>query len=254
MRTQHLLAAVCVALVLTGCTGGPEEDPDPDVAKSSAPAPATTPEPSEEPAADSGIDAEYAPDQLEAALTAVNEAEALEGVIATDAQLRPILEAAGDNPLSGIVITPEECNVLRDANFSNQVDSANLAVMSFAGGSSLQPDSLSLASQAESESVQAQLEASRDQLAECGEYQLENSGEVITAEVTEVEAATDAEDTFAIRTVVLATDTTQESLSVTGILGATTINVIVGSSGDPEADLDRAVGLVNAAIAELQGA
>lgn len=242
--SSDLAAAVCAAAFLAGCTGGPPED----TASSAATASPAQFRP-ERP--DSGT--QYSADQLEVALASLNKSESLQGTIITDAEIRPALEtAAEEGALGEITVTPAECDIFADTELTGLAAEANLAVMTFAGGSSLQPDSLTLSSQASVDAIREQINANRTQLARCSEFTMEVSGEVLTARVTELGAATEADETFAAATRVKRPGSIQETISVTGIIGTTSVAVTVGSSRDRTADVERAVGLVNGAIAELK--
>ncbi|NJC21927.1 hypothetical protein BJ994_001003 [Arthrobacter pigmenti] len=258
--------AVLLALSfgVSACSGDPAaEEPsssavstNPSEALSEAPSEAPSDEPSGEPTeADSTEPAstgtQYTADELEAVLTAINEAEALNAQVIPDAELRPLLEGSAAEGLEDIVVTPEECNVFAESDLPELTAEANLAVMTFAGESSLQPDTLSLSSVPSEETIAEQLAASRTQLEQCSEFEMEISGQVVTAAVQELETETDAEEEVAVQTTVQVPGSVQESVTVTGFVGSTSINVLVGSSGDPQADVERAAGLINLAVAEL---
>ncbi|GAA1121892.1 hypothetical protein GCM10009582_18970 [Arthrobacter flavus] len=206
-------------------------------------------EPGSDPTA--GQDNEYTETELEMALSAVDEQESLAGVILNDSAIRELVNGS-DEGTSDLTVTPEECDVFADPNLASLARNATLGVMTFAGASSLQPDSLSLTSQESDESVQEQIQANRSQLAECSAFDLEIGGEAVAVAVTELAASTSADETFAVRTVVQIPGTIQETVSLTALIGTTTINVTIGSSGDIAQDLARGESLVDTTIAALQ--
>ncbi|WP_209730851.1 hypothetical protein [Arthrobacter sp. CAN_C5] len=258
----------CAALIAVGgCSAGPDIDELPAPATLSAePTDGAEPTEAAEPTVDptstepAGTDpttiaqpnTEYTPEELVAALTAVDEEQSLAGVILPDSDIRDLVDRAGTEAPSDLTVTPEECNVFADTDVVGPALSASLAVMTFAGASSLQPDSLSLTSHGSDDVIQDQLAANRSQLAECSEFEMDIAGEVVTAAVTEQRVTTNADRTFAVRTVVRIPGTIQETVSLTALIGTTTINVTVGSSGDNAEDLTRGEELVDATVAALR--
>jgi len=247
-------------LVIAGCSANQGTDELPAPATLSAePTDSIEPTDSVEPTDVTGNDpgtgsesgAEYTPAELETALTLVNEGESLAGAILTDEDIRELVAASGGEAPSDLTVSPEECNVFADTDIAQPGLNSSLAVMTFAGASSLQPDSLSLTSQTSDGLIQQQIEANRTQLQECSEFELTIAGEVVSAAVTELSATTDADRTFAVRTVVQVPGTIEETVSLTALLGTTTINATVGSSGDSSRDLARGEDLVDAAVAAL---
>lgn len=257
----------CAALLAVGgCSAGPDVDDLPapatltaeptdraEVTEETEPTvdPTSTGPAGADPSATARPDTEYSPEELVAALTAVDEGESLAGVILADAEIRDLVDQAGTEAPSDLTVSPEECNVFAETDVVGDALSASLAVMTFAGASSLQPDSLSLTSHGSDDVIQDQLEANRTQLADCSEFEMDIAGEVVTATVTEQQATTNADETFAVRTVVRIPGTIQETVSLTALTGTTTINVTVGSSGDNAEDLARGEQLVDATIDAL---
>lgn len=265
---RRLTVLSCAALLaVSGCSAGPDVDDLPDPATLTAePTDGMEPTDGSEPTVDTTStnpatadptaaprpDTEYSPEELVAALSAVNEDESLAGVILADAEIRDLVDQAGTGAPSDLTVSPEECNVFADTDVVGDALSATLAVMTFAGASSLQPDSLSLTSHGSGDVIQNQIEANRTQLADCSEFEMDISGEVVTAAVTEQQVSTNADKTFAVRTVVRVPGTIQETVSLTALIGTTTINVTVGSSGDNAEDLARGEELVDATVAALR--
>ncbi|MHA7273834.1 hypothetical protein ACX80Z_10415 [Arthrobacter sp. TMT4-20] len=257
---RWLTVLSCAVLIVgTGCTAdeGTDELPAPATLPA-APTPAEPTEDADPPvgadpgsAPTPGQDNEYTATELEMALEAVDEQESLAGVILDDSAIRELVNGADDGT-SDLTVTPEECDVFADPNLAGQALSATLGVMTFAGASSLQPDSVSLTSQKSDESIQDQIEANRTQLAECSAFDMEIRGEEVSVAVTELTASTNADETFAVRTVVQVPGTIQETVSLTALIGTTTINVTIGSSGDVAQDLARGESLVDATITALR--
>lgn len=253
----------CAALIAVGgCSAGPGIDDLPTPATLSAePTEGTEPtvEPTSldpvgpDPTTAAQANAEYTAEELVEALRAVDGEESLAGVILADADIRELVDQAGTDAPTDLTVTPEECNVFADTDVVGDALSATLAVMTFAGASSLQPDSLSLTSHGSDDAIQDQLEANRTQLTDCSEFEMDIAGEVVAAAVTEQQVTTNADRTFAVRTVVRVPGTIQETVSLTALIGTTTINVTVGSSGDNAEDLARGEELVDATVAALRG-
>ncbi len=249
-------AGVAILLALTGCTGEPvagEGAPSKNAGSASSdPGGSSSTGPSQAPSSSAGEanGSQLTAVELEAVLTAVSEAEALNAQVIPDEQLRPLLEQGADQ-LGDVVVRPEECNAFAQSDLPELTAEANFAVMTFAGESSLQPDTVSLSSVASADVVIEQLASGREELQTCSEFEMELEGEVISASVKELEIQTEADEAIAVQTTVQVPGSIQESVTVTGILGGTSINVVVGSSGDPQADAQRAAGLVDVVVAEL---
>lgn len=250
--------AVLLAMLfgVTACSGEQATDPTPSSTSTSAEEtqsgePTAEPTPSSESEEPASGGSQHTADELLAVLTTINEAESLNAQVISDEEIEPLLEE-GAGSLGEIVVTPEECNVFAQSDLPELATEATLAVMTFAGESSLQPDTLSLSSVPSAETVAQQLAASRTQLDECSEFEMEISSQVVSATVQELEVDTNADEEIAVQTTVQVPGSIQESVSVTGAVGSTTINVLVGSSGDAQADVQRAAGIINLAVAELE--
>ncbi|MHA7294678.1 hypothetical protein [Arthrobacter sp. HLT1-21] len=212
--------------------------------------PTVTAEPGGDPSA--SLNAEFTPSELAAALATVNEEASLEGVILTDPEIRELIVDQAAN-LGELTVSPEECNVFADPELTEQALSAALATMTFAGASSLQPDSIGLSSHESDEVIQDQLDANRDQLADCSDFDMEIAGEVVSVGVTELPVTTIADEAFAVQTMVRVPGTIQQTISLTAVTGTTTINVTIGSSGDDTLDLARGRDLADSTVAALRG-
>lgn len=228
--------------VLGGCTGEPAGEEPTAQASTSAPGVSAT--------ADSGGSG-LAAEQLEAVLTTINEAESLKAQVIPDAEIRSLEEQAAGRA-GEIAVTPEECNVYAESAPETDPVEATRAAMTFAGESSLQPDAISLSSFPSSETAVGQVQAGREQLAACSEFSMEVSGQRIMTSVAEVDVETTADEDFALRTTAQVPGTIQESLTVTAVVDSTVIDVLVGGSADPAADVDRAERLVNLVVAQLR--
>lgn len=240
------IGAAATILLLSACTGGQDEGNAPPGAGASA---SPTPEQSSPASAAGG--SQRPADELEAVLTAINDAESLNAQVVPEAELRSSLDQ-GVGQAGDIAVTPEECNVYADSALDELAAEATYAAMTFAGESSLQPDSIVLASLPSEGSAVRQFESGRSQLDTCSEFTMEVSGEEINVTVEEVEAETAPDRTIALRTTVQVPGSIQESVSITSLVESTTISVSVGGSTDAEADLERAQRLLDLAAAELQ--
>ena len=81
---------------------------------------------------------------------------------------------------------------------------------------------------------------------------MEVSGQEIVTTVTEVDVDTAADEDLALRTTAQVPGTIQESVTVRSLVGSTVVDVLVGSSIDPAADVDRAERLTNLVVAQLR--
>lgn len=249
MRSAARIAsALAAVLALAGCSGEPPEQVPPTTAEAS-PSSEATPGSGASPAAGSG--SQLSGEQLEAVLAAVNEAESLNAQVIPDAELRA-LEEEGARRAEDIVVTPEECNVYAESSSESLSADASRAAMTFAGESSLQPDTVSLSSLPAEETAVAQVQASRDQLNVCSEFTMEISGEKIMTTVAEVDVDTAADEDLALRTTAQVPGTIQESITVRAVVGSTVVDVLVGGSTDPAADIERAGLLTDLVVAELR--
>ena len=249
----------CV-LALAGCSADPPSEQLPGLSSPTAaaadpsaaetPAPATT-DPAAPPSSIPGSGSQLSAEQLEAVLAAVNEAESLNAQIIPDAELRA-LEEEGARRAEDIVVTPEECNVYAESGPEDLSAEASRAAMTFAGESSLQPDTVSLSGLPSEEAAGAQVQASRDQLNACSEFTMEISSQEIRTTVAEVEVDTAADEDLALRTTAQVPGTIQESITVRAAVGGTVVDVLVGGSTDPAADVARAERLTNLVVAELR--
>jgi hypothetical protein len=247
--TRSVLFFVCglaTLLAVSGCTGGPTADDLPGQApasESAAASPAMTPGPSE------GVGPQLTAEQLRSVLESVNEAEALNAQVIPDAEFQAAQEKA--RSAEEIEVTPEECNVYAEAAPEDRAAEATGAAMTFAGESSLQPDSLTLASLPSEEAARAEVEAIRAQLDVCTEYTIVVSGQEITTTVSEIAVDTAADVDLALRTTAQVPGTIQESVTVRAVVGSTVLDVLVGASTDREADIARAARLADLVVAEL---
>jgi hypothetical protein len=209
------------------------------------------PDPAASKSPDSGDGSQVGPEQLEAVLAAVDEAESLNAQVIPHAELRT-LEAESARRAEGIVVTPEECDVYAEPSPDPPAADAGRAAMTFAGESSLQPDTVSLSSLPSEETAIAQMQASLNQLERCSGFTMEISGEKIMMTVAEIQVDTAADNDLALRTTAQVPGTIQQTLTVRAVVGSTVVDVLVGSSTDPEADAARAERLVDLVVAELR--
>lgn len=248
----RFVSGLAVVMTLAACTSESvrEQLPGQPPATAAEASPSSTVEPSpgeSHPADGSQLSAE----QLEAVLIAVDEAEPLNAQVIPDEELRA-LEEEGARRAEDIVVTPEECNVYAEPSPDPLSVEANRAAMTFAGESSLQPDTVSLSGLPSEDAAIAQMQASRSQLNMCSEFTMEISNQEIMTTVMEVEVDTAADEDLALRTTVQVPGTVQQSMTVRSVVGSTVIDVLVGSSSDPEADIARAERLTDLIAAELR--
>lgn len=254
-RAARIGWGLAVVLALAGCSEEPpgEELPGETPPMTLGATPTGTqvpgPEPTESFSAGSG--SQLSAEQLEAVLSAVNEAASLKAQVVPDAELRA-LEEEGARRSEDIVVTPEECNVYAESSPEDLSADASRAAMTFAGESSLQPDTVSLSSLPSEAKASAQVQASRDQLNVCSEFTMEVSSQEIVTTVAEVDADTAADTDLALRTTAQIPGTIQESITVRAVVGSTVVDVLVGGSTDPAADVDRAERLTDLVVAELR--
>lgn len=244
-----------MVMALAGCTGEPADEELPN--QESTPTAGTSASGPAEPAPDGKGSAapadgsQLSAEQLESVLAAVDETESLNAQVIPDAELRAREEEAARRA-QDIAVTPEECNVYTESGLEELATDTSRAAMTFAGESSLQPDTVSLSSLSSAGAAIEELQASRDQLNVCSEFLLEISGEEIMTTVSEVGVDTSADDDLSLRTTAQIPGTIQESFTVRAVVGSTVIDVLVGSSADPDADIARAERLANLIVAELR--
>ena len=251
----RLACGLAVVMALAGCSGEPagEELPgqEPDATGEASPSGSAEPGPEVTGSAAAGDGSQLSAEQLESVLAAVDEAESLNAQVIPDAELRALEEEAARRA-QDIVVTPEECNVYAESSPEDLSADASRAAMTFAGEASLQPDTVSLSSLSSAEAAIEELQASRNQLNVCSEFLMEVSGEEIMTTVTEVEVDTAADEDLSLRTTAQIPGTIQESLTVRAVVGSTVVDVLVGSSTDPDADISRAEQLADLIVAELR--
>ena len=235
MKVGALLVAG--AFALAGCSSN-------DAAES-APAESSSPSPTPTPAV--GQD-QYSPDEIEAALVAVKESEGLGGEVTNQEALRPLLENAPD-AMAGIVITPEQCDVLATTDVAGVLENANMAILLLSA-----TDSLSVASHPDASVMEKQSEDNSRLLDDCAEFQMEASGQVITATTEAVDATTDAGTTQAFRTAITAAGEVTETIQISAVSGTTNVQVSMtgaGAGAESAAAVATAEELINAVLAEL---
>lgn len=249
----RLVSGLAVVMALAACTSESVREQLPGQPPATAPEASSSgtgePGPGESPSAGDG--SQLSAEELEAVLVSVDEAEPLNAQVVPDAELRA-LEEEGARRAEGIVVTPEECNVYAEPSPEPLSVEASRAAMTFAGESSLQPDTVSLSSLPSEDAAIAQMQASRSQLDMCSEFTMEISNQEIMTTVVEVDVETTADEDLALRTTVQVPGTVQQSMTVRSVVGSTIIDVLVGSSSDPEADTARAERLTNLIVAELR--
>lgn len=256
MTSAHRIGvALAVVLALAACTGAPvEEEPaassTPTNTASSAEPGTGQPDPGTGGAPQDGDGSQLDPAELVAVLTAVDEAESLNAQVIPDAEIRTREKEAAQQ-VAGITVTPEECHAYIESS-PDVSEGASRGAMTFAGESSLQPDTVSLSSFASAEAARAQVQASRKQLGPCSEFTMDISNQSVRTTVEQISANTAADETLALRTTAQVPGTIQQSITVRAAVGSTVVDVLVGSSTDPEADVARAEKLTDLVVAELR--
>lgn len=249
----RFISGLAVVMALAACNSESvrEQLPGQPPATTAEASPSSTVEPSPGESHPAGDGSQLSAEQLEAVLVAVDEAEPLNAQVIPDDELRA-LEEEGARRAEDIVVTPEECNVYAEPSPEPLSAEASRAAMTFAGESSLQPDTVSLSSLPSEDAAIAQMQASRSQLNMCSEFTMEISNQEIMTTVVEVDVDTAADEDLALRTTVQVPGTVQQSMTVRSVVGSTVIDVLVGSSSDPEADIARAERLTDLIVAELR--
>ena len=242
MKAGALLVAGVFAL--SGCSGSDEGSGS---AAESSPSATATPTPT--PTLAVGQD-QYTPAELEAALAAVLADRGMSGEVITQQDLAPMLEGAPDQ-LAGVVITPEQCDVLASADIGAALDSANMAMIMLSD-----TDTLTIASHPEAAIMDKQVEENARLLDECAQFRMEAGGQVISAEVDSVDASTDGETTQAFRTTVTAAEQVTDVIQVSAVSGTTNVQVSMtgGLSGAAESAeaVAQAETIINEVLAELE--
>jgi hypothetical protein len=243
MKAGALLVAGIFAL--SGCGSSDDSASSADAAPdSSASAPAESASPTPTPTPVVG-EKQYSPDELEAALVAVKADQGLQGEVANQESLRPLLEEAPD-ALAGVTITPEKCDVLATTDIAGVLENANMAMLMLSA-----TDFLSVASHPD-ESVMTKQFADNSLLMEdCAEFQMETAGQIVTATTEPVDAETDGEQTQAFRSEITVGGEVTESTQISVVSGTTNIQITLDGS-DAAAALPEAEKLINAVLAELE--
>lgn len=247
-KASFYAGGITLLLSLAGCTGETAgEEPPAASAETSSNQP---PAPGSASAGPGAIGSQRTAGALEAVLTAVDQAESLNAQVIPDEDLRPMAEPAA-GAVDGIDVAPEECRFFAESDPPESGADAIFAGMTFAGESSLHPDSIVLSSFPDEETVAQQLQANRALLQVCSRYELKRAEQVVSVTMQPVRVTTKADEEIAVRTTAQVPGSIRESVTVAARVGSTAINVLVGSSGNPDADLERAAGLVNLVAAEL---
>lgn len=242
MKAGALLVAGVFAL--SGCAGADSADVA-DSAPESGQLESAAGTPAPSPSLAVGQD-QYTADELEAALTAVRDAEGTTGQIINDATLRPGL-AQVESTLEDLTITPEVCSDLASDNIAEKIDSANVAIMQFNA-----TDTLTVFSYDDASFIDRQVETNAQQMVDCTEFQMEVSGQVISAAAEEVSASTDAVTTQAYRVTVAAAGQEATTVQVSAFSGTTNITASMTNPADAQGALATAEDLINALLAELK--
>lgn len=284
---QRIKAAgllVAAVLVMAGCSGpdgggaapSPELESSPaesdpaksspaksspaesDAAKSDAAKPGTaagTPEPGSgeskpaapNPALDSVGAVQYTPDQLSAALAAANTQLGLGGVVHTDAQIRPQLEA-GSEELDEIVITPQSCAVFIDTELEDTIGQTTFALLTVN-----EDITVTISSFADPAVLQEQARANEQALEACSTFQVQAGDAVFDAETEELPAESDAQATFAVATVATLDGETVPTVTMNGTSGSTKVEVTFTDPDEPEQAVGEGRTLIDAVLAHLAG-
>ncbi|WAP51043.1 hypothetical protein OL239_14150 [Arthrobacter sp. ATA002] len=233
MKAGALLIAGVFAL--SGC-GSSDETATADSPASGSPSPTPTLAVGQE---------QYTADELEAALTAVKTSEGLTGEVENDAMLRPQLE---ETTLSGVVTTPEQCNILVSSFFDEKIAGGNLATVGLDSS-----DTLMLISYEDASVLEEQAGSSEQLIKDCVDFEMALDGAVITGAVEGLEASTDAPSTQAYRTVITRADGGEAStIQVSGLSGTLNLSVTLFDPADPDAAVAKAEETINAALTELE--
>lgn len=242
MKAGALLVAGVFAL--SGCSGS---DGGGESAAESSPSATATPTPT--PTLAVGQD-QYTPAELEAALAAVLADRGMSGEVITQKDLAPLLEGAPDQ-LAGLVITPEQCDVLASADIAAALDSANMAMIMLS-----ETDTLTIASHPEASVMDKQVEENARLLDECSQFQMEAGGQVISAEVDSLDASTDGQETQAFRTTITAAEQVTDTVQVSAVSGTTNVQVSMTGNLTTAAESEEAIAqaetIINEVLAELE--
>lgn len=267
IKTAVLLTAA--ALVLGGCTGpdrstGPSQETtsprgEPDAARPDTAAPETSrPDSSRpdsggsapgtpDPALDSVGTLHYTPDQLSAALAAVDTELGLGGVVHTDAQIRPQLEA-GAGQLDEIVITPESCAAFIDTGVVDTIGQTTFALLTVT-----EDITVTVTSYADQAVLLEQARANRAALEACSTFQVQAGESVFDAETEEVPAQSNARQTFAVATLATLDGETVPTVTMNGTSGSTKVEVTLTDPGRPDEAVREGRRLIDAVLAQLAG-
>ncbi|WP_104104574.1 hypothetical protein [Arthrobacter sp. 08Y14] len=242
MKAGALLVAGVFAL--SGCGSSDEGS---EAASESSPSATATPTPT--PTLAVGQE-QYTPAELETALAAILADRGMAGEVITQEDLAPMLEGAPDQ-LAGVVITPEQCDVLASADIAATLDSANMAMVMLS-----ETDTLTIASHPSASTLEKQVQDNTRLLEDCAQFQMEAGGQVISAEVDSLDASTDGQETQAFRTTITAAEQVTDTVQVSAVSGTTNVQVSMTGNLTTAAESEEAIAqaetIINEVLAELE--
>ncbi|MBO0908313.1 hypothetical protein [Arthrobacter sunyaminii] len=240
MKAGALLVAGVFAL--SGCGSSDEGS---EAASESSPSATPTPTPTLAVGQE-----QYTPAELETALAAILADRGMAGEIITQQDLAPMLEGAPDQ-LAGVVITPEQCDVLASADIAATLDSANMAMIMLS-----ETDTLTIASHPSASIMDKQVQDNTRLLEDCAQFQMEAGGQVISAAVDSLDASTDGQTTQAFRTTITAAEQVTDTVQVSAVSGTTNVQVSMTGNLTTAAESEEAIAqaetIINEVLAELE--
>ncbi|WP_146067277.1 MULTISPECIES: hypothetical protein [unclassified Arthrobacter] len=240
MKAGALLVAGVFAL--SGCGSSNEGS---EAASESSPSATPTPTPTLAVGQE-----QYTPAELETALAAILADRGMAGEVITQQDLAPMLEGAPDQ-LAGVVITPEQCDVLASADIAATLDSANMAMIMLS-----ETDTLTIASHPSASIMDKQVQDNTRLLEDCAQFQMEAGGQVISAAVDSLDASTDGQTTQAFRTTITAAEQVTDTVQVSAVSGTTNVQVSMTGNLTTAAESEEAIAqaetIINEVLAELE--
>ncbi|MBO0896602.1 hypothetical protein [Arthrobacter sunyaminii] len=240
MKAGALLVAGVFAL--SGCGSSDEGS---EAASESSPSATPTPTPTLAVGQE-----QYTPAELETALAAILADRGMAGEVITQQDLAPMLEGAPDQ-LAGVVITPEQCDVLASADIAATLDSANMAMIMLS-----ETDTLTIASHPSASIMDKQVQDNTRLLEDCAQFQMEAGGQVISAAVDSLDASTDGQTTQAFRTTITAAEQVTDTVQVSAVSGTTNVQVSMTGNLTTAAESEEAIAqaetIINEVLAELE--
>jgi hypothetical protein len=236
-----LAAAVC--LTLTSCTGDGSESGTAE--PSASPGEATATESGE---AQSGDGKVYSVEELRDLISGLTDEEGNELTLYSEDQVEQGSQIA-ELLLTTASVDPEECKSIATAGLLDSVEGSEVAV---AISESEEPRTVSAQSGEEGPSATELLEEVSGTMEQCGEFTIEAAGQQLEVTSEELDAQTDAEQTFATVST-RGSDESQMLMQVSAAQGRLLVVATKGGADLGDEDQKELEDLVNEVLSKAEG-